>query len=201
MVSLVTMNQKLALICILCGMDCVCVCSCCPNLNSAVWKRSKPSAALTWLLLVWMHHLDLSTHHRYAHPTQTLNHTSSLFIRRLLSHLSQFKQLQQNHIYLLIEFVTGGFPHCFPGARQAVHAHRNHGGVCVRLGGEAGCYQQTLLQWLQTQSWWVTLGSFIKKAKFSESELNIFKWLKTSYPSRTAFWFYLAVYLSVLPIT
>lgn len=46
------------------------VCSCCPNLNSAVWKRLRPSAALTWLPLGWTQHRGLSTRHRWANGFQ-----------------------------------------------------------------------------------------------------------------------------------
>lgn len=41
------------------------VCSCCPNLNSAVWKRLRPLEALTWLPLGWTRHLGPSTRHRW----------------------------------------------------------------------------------------------------------------------------------------
>lgn len=40
------------------------------------------------------------------------------------------------------------------GTRQTVHAHRHHGGVRVRAGGEARRHQQALLQRLQAPDWW-----------------------------------------------
>lgn len=54
--------HKLCLIGFICCIDCVC--SCCPNPSLAVWKRSRPLAALTWLRLGWTHHPGLSTHHK-----------------------------------------------------------------------------------------------------------------------------------------
>lgn len=41
------------------------VCSYCPSLNSAAWKRLRPLEALTWLPLGWTHHLGPSTRHRW----------------------------------------------------------------------------------------------------------------------------------------
>lgn len=47
---------------------------------------------------------------------------------------------------------------CVPfssGTREAVHAHRHHGGVRFCTGGETGRHQQALLQWLQAASGYV----------------------------------------------
>lgn len=53
--------------------------SCCPNLNSAVWKRLRPLAALTWLPLGWMRRPGLSMHHRWADCTHITIKKSSFY--------------------------------------------------------------------------------------------------------------------------
>lgn len=81
-------------------------------------------------------------------------------------HASQVSQLrtdynQRCHLDFISLRSTSGWKDClchisccFPGTWQAVHAHWDHGGVCFCLGGEAGRYQQTLLQRFQASSWW-----------------------------------------------
>lgn len=76
--------------------------------------------------------------------------------------------------------LVGCVLHGLLGTWQAVHAHRDHVGVCICSGGEAGCYQQALLQWLQTQSGWVIRKSFI-------SQLNMHSEFTFSLPEGKAF--------------